>query len=183
MFPSLSRTKLHKVTHSLKREPPCQAQQSCASLSRCSFLHDRHGHGPAPQPSTAALGTGTYCAARTVLVGVCESDAALRPPHLLIQIFTSVLVSALNFLLLLVFYINWFYGPRCFLVLRMEQIHRQVLFSFVMPCLHIIYLMVYEGLSQIWLFPHNLSQIVLCFLFFTSLYAVLNIQVNTKKTV
>lgn len=69
-------------------------------------------------------------------------------------IFTSVLVYALNFLLLLVFYINWFYGPRHFLVLRREQIHRQVVFSFVMPCLHIICLMVYEGLSQIWLFPH-----------------------------
>lgn len=98
-------------------------------------------------------------------------------------IFTSVLVYALNFLLLLVFYINWFYGPRCFLVLRTEQIDRQVLFSLVMPCLHIIYLMVYKGLSQIWLFPHNLSQIMLCFLFFTSLYDVLNIQVNTKETV
>lgn len=38
-------------------------------------------------------------------------------------IFTSVLVYALSFLLLLVFYINWFYGPRRFLFLRMEQIH------------------------------------------------------------
>lgn len=69
-------------------------------------------------------------------------------------IFTSVLVYALSFLLLLVFYINWFYGPRRFSFLRMEQIHRQVLFSFVMPCLHIISLMVHEGLSQISLFPH-----------------------------
>lgn len=70
-------------------------------------------------------------------------------------IFTSVLLyAALNFLLLLVFYINWFYGPRCFLVLVIEQIYRHVLFSFVMPCLYIIYLMVYERLSQIWLFPH-----------------------------
>lgn len=97
-------------------------------------------------------------------------------------IFTSVLVYALNFLLLLVFYINWFYGPRRFLVLRREQIHKQAVFSFVMPCLHIICLMLYEGLSQIWLFPHICPELC-CFLFFTSLYAILNIQVNTKKTV
>lgn len=47
-----------------------------------SFMTDT---GPALQPNTVALGTLTYCTARIVLVGVCESDAALRPPHLLIQ--------------------------------------------------------------------------------------------------
>lgn len=108
----------------------------------------------------------------------CSPEASL----LANTIFTSVLVYALNFLLLLVFYINWFYGPRRFLVLRREQIHKQAVFSFVMPCLHIICLMLYEGLSQIWLFPHICPELC-CFLFFTSLYAILNIQVNTKKTV
>lgn len=55
-------------------------------------------------------------------------------------IFTSVLVYALNFLLLLVFYINWFYGPRCFLVLRTEQIDRQtVLIGHAMPTHYLPY--------------------------------------------
>lgn len=71
------------------------------------------------------------------LWGRCSPEAS----SLANTIFTSVLVYALNFLLLLVFYINWFYGPRCLLVSRMEQMHRQssVLICHAMPTHYIPY--------------------------------------------
>lgn len=60
-------------------QPSCQILEHCASLSRCLFFHEGHGHGPVLQPSTGALGTVTYCTASIVSVGLqvrCGPEAS-----------------------------------------------------------------------------------------------------------
>lgn len=153
MFHSLSRRsciKWHRtsnVSHYAKLRRAVPVSQGAPSFMADTVM---------VQPCSPAL--LLWEQALTVLPGLfCLGLESHRQPWGLLKCqynlhFSASLCS--KFSALLVFYINWFYGPRCFLVLRMEQIHRQVLFSFVMACLHIIYLMVYEGLSQIWLFPH-----------------------------
>lgn len=150
------------------------AMPSSEELGRslwCSSRHAGHGYGPVPQH----WGFGTrrslscqYC---------CGGFASQMQPWGLLTADTSVTSAGTTnrFFMLQIFcfcfqfYVNLFYGPRRSLVFWMAQIYRKVMFSFVMQRLCTLLYGFWKAFKNV---STHLSWVMLCFLFFTSLYTL-----------